>query len=82
MIAQQALERKCGARGLRAIIEDILMDSMFEIPSRNDIMQCTVTPECVKNGIAPTLTQGEPQVKKARKLNLAEKNFIIQPHVS
>lgn len=51
-IAQEALRRKTGARGLRAIVEDMMTDVMYEIPSRNDIMRVVVTQE--------TITKHEP----------------------
>lgn len=46
-IAKKALERKTGARGLRAILEELMMDVMFEVPSREDIERCVVTAEMV-----------------------------------
>ena len=39
-------ERKIGARGLRAIMEDIMLDVMFDIPSREDVEKCIITKEC------------------------------------
>ncbi|MDD4140762.1 MAG: ATP-dependent Clp protease ATP-binding subunit ClpX [Eubacteriales bacterium] len=42
-IARQALERNTGARGLRAILEEIMMDIMFELPSRSDVARCVIT---------------------------------------
>lgn len=46
-IAQKSLERKTGARGLRAIVEKTLMDLMYRIPSNTDIVKCTITKETV-----------------------------------
>src|SRR5690625_2170426 len=46
-IAKSAMERKTGARGLRSIIETIMLDIMFELPSRDDIEKCIVTKETV-----------------------------------
>src|SRR5699024_7058375 len=46
-IAQDAIERKTGARGLRSIIENIMLDVMFELPSRDDIEKCIITKESV-----------------------------------
>ena len=54
-IAHQALARKSGARGLRAIIEDIMLDTMYELPSRDEIGSCVVTEEAVLNRARPTL---------------------------
>ena len=48
-IAKSAMERKTGARGLRSIIETIMLDIMFELPSRNDIEKCVITKETVVN---------------------------------
>ncbi|MGI6106455.1 MAG: ATP-dependent Clp protease ATP-binding subunit ClpX [Lachnospiraceae bacterium] len=56
-IAHQAIERKNGARGLRAIIENIMMDTMYEIPSDDTIGICTVTEDVVNNHAAPILTK-------------------------
>jgi ATP-dependent Clp protease ATP-binding subunit ClpX len=53
-IAHQAIERKCGARGLRAIIEDAMLDTMFELPGMTDVTECVITREAV-NGGKPTL---------------------------
>lgn len=47
-IAKKAIERKTGARGLRSIIEGIMLDVMFELPSREDIAKCVITAETVK----------------------------------
>src|SRR5699024_12204822 len=46
-IAKDAMERKTGARGLRSIIESIMLDIMFELPSRDDIEKCIITKETV-----------------------------------
>ena len=54
-IAKKTMERKTGARGLRSIIEGIMRDVMFEIPSRNDVSEVVVTPESVEHGVAPLL---------------------------
>ncbi|MFO7265233.1 MAG: ATP-dependent Clp protease ATP-binding subunit ClpX [Limnochordales bacterium] len=54
-IARKALERKTGARGLRSIIENLLMDVMFEIPSRSDVQKCIIDEGCVLRGEPPKL---------------------------
>lgn len=46
-IAKQAIERSTGARGLRGILEDIMLDIMFDIPSRDDVAQCIITKDSV-----------------------------------
>ncbi len=55
-VAQKALKRRSGARGLRAIIEETMMDTMYEIPSMENVAKCTVTGESVTNGVRPELT--------------------------
>ncbi len=52
-IARQALERNTGARGLRAILEEIMLDIMFEIPSRNDVARCIINKESVTDKRPP-----------------------------
>ncbi len=54
-IVDKAIERKTGARGLRAIVEDIMRDIMFEIPSNPKIEKCIITKETVENGEAPKI---------------------------
>ena len=54
-IADKALARETGARGLRSIIESALLDVMFELPSRRDVTKCVITKECIAQGIRPTL---------------------------
>jgi len=62
-IAQKAIARKSGARGLRAIIEDALMGTMFELPSRCDIERVIVTENVITERSEPTLVPGEPKRK-------------------
>jgi ATP-dependent Clp protease ATP-binding subunit ClpX len=62
-IAAKALERGTGARGLRAVLESIMRDVMFEIPSREDVREVVVTPECVTQRIPPLLVL-HPESKK------------------
>jgi ATP-dependent Clp protease ATP-binding subunit ClpX len=58
-IADKALARETGARGLRSIIEAALLDVMFELPSRKDVSKCVITKETIAKGLKPTLvTQG------------------------
>ena len=54
-IADKALERQTGARGLRAIIEGALLEVMFELPSRKDVAKCVITKETISKGQRPTL---------------------------
>ena len=54
-IADHALARETGARGLRSIIELALLDVMFELPSRTDVTKCVITKETISKGLKPTL---------------------------
>ena len=54
-IADKALARETGARGLRSIIENALLDVMFELPSRKDVSKCVITKETIDKGLKPTL---------------------------
>lgn len=54
-IANKAIERKTGARGLRSIIEGMMLDVMFDLPSREDISKCIITKETVKENSLPKL---------------------------
>ncbi len=61
-IAERGLERETGARGLRSIIEEILLEVQFELPSRRDVKKCVVTKETVERGLTPTLvTEAAPE---------------------
>lgn len=75
-IAKLALERKTGARGLRAILESIMLEVMYDIPSRDDVKKCVITKDTVKNAKVPMLILGEKESKqkalpKAKKESLA-----------
>src|SRR5271154_335224 len=54
-VADRALERETGARGLRSIIEEVLLEVQFELPSRRDVKKCVVTREVIDKGVSPTL---------------------------
>ena len=72
-IAHKAIERETGARGLRAIMESVVMDLMYEVPSEEDVVACRITKECVEDGAAPELTRTEegrkPVARKHTKKN-------------
>ncbi len=58
--AAEALRLKTGARGLRTIIEEVLLDVMYEIPSRRDVRKCVITEDTIRNKSKPVLlTQAE-----------------------
>ncbi|MDE0206093.1 MAG: ATP-dependent Clp protease ATP-binding subunit ClpX [Candidatus Tectomicrobia bacterium] len=54
-IAREALRRKTGARGLRSILEEVMLDTMYELPSRKDIQECTITGDVVTKRQRPEL---------------------------
>lgn len=54
-IAKEAIKRNTGARGLRSIIESIMLDIMFELPTREDIVKCVITEESVRQKSTPEL---------------------------
>lgn len=65
-IAHQALKRNTGARGLRAILEDAMLDVMFDMPSRSDIIRCVVTKEVITNRQEPLLITSEKKKRKKK----------------
>jgi len=81
-VARLAIERKSGARGLRAIIEDLLKDVMFELPVREDVRKCIITGETVRKEKEPELVLGAPAVRRrqtggAKQEYLPEKNSDV-----
>jgi len=57
-IARLAIERKCGARGLRAIIESVMLDTMFELPGLHEVNACVITEKAVNGEEKPVLKNG------------------------
>jgi len=66
-VARRALERGTGARGLRAVLEDVMRDVMYDVPSRDDVREVVITRESVTDGIPPllVLNAGEARKKEA-----------------
>ena len=74
-IAKRAIERKTGARGLRSILENLLLDTMFDIPGMDDVTQVKVTAENVEKNTQPEYVKGKkPEKKKAKKKSDDEKS--------
>ncbi|CAN5226189.1 ATP-dependent Clp protease ATP-binding subunit ClpX [soil metagenome] len=66
-IADQAILRSTGARGLRAILEEVLLNTMYELPSLSDVGQCLITAEVVREKINPTLVpRAEEALRRER----------------
>ena len=68
-IAQKALNRKTGARGLRAILEEIMLDIMYDVPSNQQIEKCIITSDVIQEKGGPVLTYNENRqpIKRPRK---------------
>ncbi|HEV8149861.1 MAG TPA: ATP-dependent Clp protease ATP-binding subunit ClpX [Gemmatimonadales bacterium] len=65
-VARKALKRSTGARGLRAILETVMTDLMFDLPSRDDVREVLVTPECITDGRPPMVVTERPrQIREA-----------------
>ncbi len=58
-IARQAIDRKAGARGLRSILEHIMLDVMYEIPSQSNIKKCIISEDVVSGKVPPEIVQGK-----------------------
>ncbi|MBQ8556891.1 MAG: ATP-dependent Clp protease ATP-binding subunit ClpX [Clostridia bacterium] len=80
-IAKMAIERKCGARGLRAIIENVMLDTMFELPGMQEINGCVITADAVEGKAKPELKQGIRR-KQSRRKREGEAAYKPEPSVS
>ncbi len=69
LVAEKALEINTGARGLRGILENIMLDVMYEIPSRKDVKKCIITKETVLKNSEPTLVLNKASQKSINKEN-------------
>jgi ATP-dependent Clp protease ATP-binding subunit ClpX len=65
-ISEQAIKRGTGARGLRAIMEEVLLGVMYELPSRQDVTKCLVDRDVVLTGVNPTLVPREKEKRERR----------------
>lgn len=63
-VASLAIQRNTGARGLRSIMETLMMDIMYDIPSQKDIVEVTINADCVKGTAAPLITRKELLINK------------------
>lgn len=75
-IAKLAIERKTGARGLRAILEAIMLDVMYEVPSRSDVKKCVITKDTVKSSKVPMLILGDKDTKQQKALPKAKREGL------
>ena len=65
-VADQAIHRGTGARGLRAIMEEVLLPVMYDIPSRDDVAKVVVTKETVQDNVLPTIVPRKPSRSERR----------------
>jgi ATP-dependent Clp protease ATP-binding subunit ClpX len=65
-VADQAILRGTGARGLRAILEEVLLDVQYDLPSRDDVQRCMITADVVSRGVNPTLVPRDRDVTEHR----------------
>ncbi len=79
-IAEKAISRNTGARGLRAIIEEVMLDVMYDIPSSVNVEKCTISKDTIENGVAPALTINEN--KKPIKRQISKKSRVKRESVS
>jgi ATP-dependent Clp protease ATP-binding subunit ClpX len=63
-VAQRAVKRGTGARGLRAILEEVMTDIMFDLPNRDDVREVVITKECITEGRPPLMVTARARAKK------------------
>lgn len=66
-IAKKAIERKTGARGLRSILENMLLDTMYELPGMEGVTEVVINPETVNDGVDPVFVHAEKKKKATKK---------------
>jgi ATP-dependent Clp protease ATP-binding subunit ClpX len=66
-VAEQSMLRGTGARGLRAILEEVLLNVMYDLPSREDVGRCVITREVVLEKVNPTLVPRTKETPRERK---------------
>ena len=73
-VAKLAIERKTGARGLRAILEKALLDLMYTVPSEDNVLECEITKDVIEKGEQPVVIYGSNVVAKPAPKRLPKKN--------
>ena len=71
-IAKEALSQKTGARGLRTVVEELLLDVMYELPSRDDVSKCVIAEETVLNRIRPLLASTSGNIETTTEIKDTE----------
>ena len=72
-VADKAIERRIGARGLRAVLEGVLTELMYDIPSDPSIQRVTITAECVRDGAAPEIIRDPEKAERRVKIKTGSK---------
>lgn len=75
-ISKKAITRKTGARGLRSIVENILLETMFEVPSKNNVKSVEITKESVIKGDNPLVTIREKELKTTNKASKKDLSVV------
>lgn len=76
-LAKKAIDRNTGARGLRAIIEDIMLDIMYDLPSRDDVKKCTISEEMIDDKtVQPTLVTANKRGRKKKEESADRKSVV------
>ena len=73
-VAQIALEKKTGARGLRSILEQVMLEVMYELPSNEKVCKCTVTKDSVLGKETPQLSEGKRTLSRSRKREFGDQS--------
>ena len=79
-ISEQAIMRGTGARGLRAIMEEVLLNVMYELPSREDVTKCLVDKDVVLTGVNPTLVPHAEAVEEAQRAPREDRLTVRRRH--
>jgi ATP-dependent Clp protease ATP-binding subunit ClpX len=64
-VGDEALKRGTGARGLRAILEEVLLEVMYDLPSRDDVVRCVIDREVVMDHVHPTLITADEEKRRS-----------------
>ena len=73
-IAKKAIKNETGARGLRGIIEDVMLDVMYDIPSQKNIIKCIISEDTITKGKAPLLVYKEKQIESPKRTTKKKKD--------
>ena len=75
-IAAQAIKRGTGARGLRAILEEVLLNTMYDLPSRTDVERVVIDRDVVAEKVNPTLVPARDRGRSSREIGLITRPLL------